>query len=1106
MGNNFRIDRYTFISVIILVLFSVMTLSYAKLTLIEGAKYREISDSKRVRTITTTAPRGEIRDRNGVLLAGNRASFTVQILKDALNSLKHDEKNEVNLELIRLLESDGADYLNEFPINVNTLRYKSSSEEMSGDLNPIENIVDIVIENNLVFDVLNCDLEEYRTSDFYKFTIGDRMFKYIAEKEGEIPLDFSKNSEGYALSYKPNLEMKDWFQKRGFDYFENPYSLVLEYIKKDRNFLRKAISNPISRKCVYDMLSSKGYLGNIEVADFTISYDDNYERQKRYLMSLSDKITETTSPTDDFVHLFEEYALNDFAKKVYPKTEDSKARSIQQDISNFLYDKGIKSKIKVSISGDGKYNTYEYEKDFVLEGIEPHDYFIELLKVNNLVKEFVCDDRNKYLAQNTLLEKGINPRILIGKDPFEYVYQNDKTAWLKAEGIEDTNQSPAEIFKFLREKYKIPEDISAYEARAMLSINMLIKNQGYLAYQPINFAYDVSERTVARLREGFGNKTGIQISVEPVRYYPYNQVGSHILGYIGKISQANEISNYVDGKGYQKSDLIGKTGLEHAFEDVLRGKPGKKVIEIDAVGNTTAEIEEEYGVQGNTLYTSHDIELQKFVEEKMIETMKAIRTAGVYESEWGDYQYEVDKKTKEPYQANTGATIVQKVQTGEILAMASVPSFNPNLFATGISTDDYDSLIPENEKDLLAPRPLYNIATQTAIQPGSVFKMITALSALDKGWDPNRRIKDMGYIQIGDRKSKCWLYNQYNGALHGRENLSDAIKDSCNYYFFSLALGESQRTGEKLGMKITIDDITSMAKKFGLDDKTGIEIRIPSEFSGGVPSPEKNTQLARANLNYFLRNNLKHYVKDSQIYNQEEAIEEILSWVYDEVELTRNGIIKKLDKLGLEPLKPLEGRREGLADLLKYTYLKDARWTISDTINVTIGQGKSMFTPIQISNYVSTIANGGKLYDLTLVNSIRSPKGEVLEKKEPDFEQVEVGGKDSIAEVTKGMKALVTEGSIKSIFKDLPISVAAKTGSAEKEGINPATGKEYSAFAWFTAYAPADDPEIAVTTLIIQGRTGSNAAPMARDIIAEYFKLEPPVKPSDMKKAIDFEE
>lgn len=1079
-------NRFAFIVGVVIVMFSILIFVYARLTLVEGAEYRELSDNKRIRTITTTPPRGEIRDRNGVLLAGNKASFTVQILKDGLNSLELNEKNKVTLELIKLLEEDGVDYLNEFPVSLNTLKF--IDETLSTSNNPAEEIVKIIIEENLIKELFSADFEEFKNNSVYSFVIGERILKHISEKEGEIPIDFIKSNEGFSLSFKQDLDIEDWFVKHGIDPIDDPYMLVLDYIKKDNNFLKKIFSNSIVRKEIYDMLKSKDLAYNIEIVDYTLTFDDNETNQRRYLSSKSDKINQNTNATDDFIVLLEEHAMDIFMDKIVVDESGRKPLSIQREMAIFLSDKGIDPKISVRVSSNGEYNQYDSLES--IGEIEPKDYLLNLMIENNLLKEFVTSDRIKGIAQSSILESGINPKISIADKDFEYVFVNEKRNWLAGEEISEDNLSPKELFVLLREKYNIPEDIADYEARSMLSVYQLVKGRGYLAYQPINFAYGVSDKTVARLREGFGNKKGIQISVEPVRYYPFNQVGSHILGYIGKISQEGEIKEFVDEKGYQKSDLIGKTGLEHAFEDVLRGTPGKKVIEVDAYGYTTSELEEESGVQGNTVYTTTDIKLQKFAEEKLIETMKAIRTAGTYESEWGDYKYDVDPETKEAYEANTGVVVVQKVKTGEILTMASVPSFNPNLFATGISNEDFQSLFPEHEEDQLAPRPLYNIAIQTAIQPGSIFKMITALSALDKGLSPNFRIRDMGEVMIGSQPFRCWYYLQYGGATHGAVNLSDAIKDSCNYYFYSLALGENQRTGEKIPVRITIDDITNMAKKFGMNDRTGLEIKIPAEAYGGVPAPERNVALQKALLNRFLRRDLKKYVKNRDIFNEEDAITEILSWMDYETELTRNGVIKKLDELGLEATVPLEGHRDPLCDIIKYTHLKDAKWNISNTLNVTIGQGQNSYTPVQISNYISTLANGGNLYKLTLLDSIRNSKGLLIEKNEPEFTRVELNDYKSLDDVKAGMVDSIKTGYIKNMFAGFPIDVAAKTGSAEKAGINPATGKEYSAFAWFVAYAPADDPEIAVTSLIFQGRTGSNAGPMTRDIIAKYFNLE----------------
>ena len=174
---------------------------------------------------------------------------------------------------------------------------------------------------------------------------------------------------------------------------------------------------------------------------------------------------------------------------------------------------------------------------------------------------------------------------------------------------------------------------------------------------------------------------------------------------------------------YSPNDIIGKTGVEEKFETELRGKNGVRRVEVDVLGNTTNILDEEKAIPGNNIYLTMDLKLQKVAEEALKYTLEEIQVGGTFESKWGDYKFGTSKSKRRPYiNATSGAVVVTDVKTGELLALANYPAYDPNLFSTGISSTDWASLFPENEEDLLAPRPLYNIAIQTAIQPGSTFK------------------------------------------------------------------------------------------------------------------------------------------------------------------------------------------------------------------------------------------------------------------------------------------------------------------------------------------------------------------------------------------------
>jgi penicillin-binding protein 2 len=1086
-------DRYNIIMIVISAMLVVLLFRLATLTIVEGDKYREMSDNKRVKEIATTAPRGEIRDRYGRLLAGNKPSFTVQILKDELNITDKKKKNEVILNLVRLLEEDGVDYIDEFPIELNKFKYIDENE-YSGDLSdPEDMIIDIIVENNLLKEILDTYYVRDNEGHFQYLTV-NKAIHALQNKGLEVPILTDFNGENVLLSFDETKDIDKWKLENNLPPNIEPKDALLRLIDNDKSIVRKIIDHPISRELTYNFLRSRGFINNIEMVPYSLTYEDEYIEQKRNLMRNYSGITMNSSGEDDFVNIVLETNIKELLEVVVEETDEKgnvKKRVVPGEVLiRKIEESGEKCPVTFEIDEENKRVVYKYSDKSRSKELTPINYLIEQGKKTKAINAMITDKSIKGTAQEILLENGINPKISVSN--LEYVSINNKKDWYKRFKIpEDYDVDKA--FNFLRDNFKISDKLSKYEIRSMLLIYEQLSKQGYMAYKPINIAYGIKDTTVAKIEEGGMDLPGVSVSIEPVRYYPMGTTAAHILGYIGKISQPNEIKKYIDEKKYSPNDLIGKTGVEEKFEDKLKGKDGIKKVEVDVLGNTINVLDEKKAIPGNNLYLTIDSDLQKVADESLKYGLEQIRVGGVYESKWGNYKFGTNKKEGRPYvNATSGAVVAIDVKTGEVLAMSSYPSYDPNLFATGISSADWASLFPENDEDPLAPRPLYNIATQTAIQPGSTFKMITGLAALENGFSPTKTIRDMGYVDIGTKRFGCWIWNSHRGT-HGAENLYDALKDSCNYYFYSLTLGKNPRTGEGLGMKVDIEDIVRLAKEFGMNDKTGIEIDIPSEAHGGVPDPERKVANAKATLKRYLNQNFKKYLKSDVSLSDSEIkkdIEEIISWLEYEEPLTRGEVFRRLDKMGIDPEKKLDGESEGLVDKIKYSYLNQAGWSVADTLNISIGQGQNAYTPIQMANYIAILANGGYKHNVSLVDSIKNyDNTKTVYKGERNKERIQLNNYENLEHLKLGMRKVVTEGTARSTFSGFPISVAAKTGTAQKSGRNPATGAFYDDFAWFVAFAPYEDPEIAVAVVLFQGGSGGYAGPIARDVIAEYLGL-----------------
>ena len=580
----------------------------------------------------------------------------------------------------------------------------------------------------------------------------------------------------------------------------------------------------------------------------------------------------------------------------------------------------------------------------------------------------------------------------ISINPFQFTISDDNLKKWKKNNEIDENATAEDAFYAFKNKYKISnDDIS--EIRKIIAIRYAISIEGYSSTKSLTIAKDIPREAIAEFSENSDNYPGINISVQPVRLYKEETLASHILGYASKISD-DEYKNLKDD--YDQNDLIGKTGIESLFEKYLKGKKGTKQIDMAVDGTTTAEVVENEAVAGSNVILTIDSKLQKIAEEALKNNIEKIKTGGF----------------GKVYDAKGGSCVVMNVKTGEVLAMASYPDYNPQSFANGISSEEWKSY-NENKS-----YPLLNKCIQSAYEPGSIFKMVTAIAGLESGnISLSERINDTGVYKKYGTDWKCWYYTDYHTG-HGYLNVIGAIQKSCNFFFYE--------TADRMG----IDTLDKYAKYFGLGTKTGIE--LPGEVSGNLAS--------------------KEYVKSI-----------------------------------------------------------NASWNPGDTINAAIGQGYNKFTPLQMAKYISMIANGGNRVDVSIVKSIQNADGTEVSKDEINkFVSEKLGvSKDNESEditlnseyvnaVKEGMKSVTSgeAGTAYARFKDFNISVGGKTGSAEAG--KDANGKDI-VNAWFAAFAPYEDPEIAVVVMVENGGHGNYTAEAVRNVMAEYFGMNTQNVTEDMQ-------
>ena len=516
-----------------------------------------------------------------------------------------------------------------------------------------------------------------------------------------------------------------------------------------------------------------------------------------------------------------------------------------------------------------------------------------------------------------------------------------------------TDGGSAEVLAAMRKLYKV--DDSYTDAQARLIVGVRYELDGRSSY---TFAEDVSTELLGRITDG--KYRGVTIKTAAARVYN-TKLAAHILGTVGAIWQeewrSDESTGYVGyaDKGYNMNDLVGKDGVEKAFEEYLHGNDGKRLITTDENGKITGELYTREPQPGGTVALTIDIDLQQVVEDTLASTIQGM----------------IDKDSNE----RGGAAAVIQVGTGEVLAMASYPTYDLETF-----NQDYDELVKDERL------PMFNRATQGVYAPGSTFKLCTSVAALEEGIiTPSTIIEDKGiYTYYVDPQPMCWIWRQAH-TTHGRINVSQAIVDSCNYFYYEV--------GRLTGIK----KLDEYATAFGLGQSTGIEI---GDVSGVLASPE-------------------------------------------------------------------------------WAEAHDREWTDGQTITAAIGQSYNLFTPLQLANYVATLVSGGEHYEAHLLKNVKSYDNSRVIGVYSKGPLNDLNISDStMAAVTKGMHDL-TYDSLRSAFSRCVVEAGAKTGSAQV-GTDIANGT-------FVAYAPYDDPEIAIAIVVEKGGSGSLLANAAVDIINAWF-------------------
>lgn len=523
----------------------------------------------------------------------------------------------------------------------------------------------------------------------------------------------------------------------------------------------------------------------------------------------------------------------------------------------------------------------------------------------------------------------------------------------------------ADVFlDVLRKNYEIDDTYTDAQARLIAGVRYELSVHGLLDSKYV-FASDVTVELISQVVDG--HYEGVKTGTASARVYntPY---AAHILGRLSPIYKEdwegdakNGIVGYRD-KGYLMNTLVGRDGVEKAFEDYLHGTNGTRLITTNTDGKVTGELYIKEPQPGNTVALTLDIDLQADTEKALANT--------------------VQDMTQSDGITRGAAAVVIGVGSGEVLAMASYPTYDLSKW-----DEIYDDLVKDEEGT-----PLYNRATQGTYPPGSTFKPCTAVAALESGTiTPSTTIVDRGiYDYYSSPQPMCWIYSS-GGGTHGAVDVSDALTVSCNYFFYEV--------GRLTGIKT----LESYARQFGLGEYTGIEIGGPdgAESRGAVASPE---------------------------YAEE---------------------------MGLE-------------------------WTDGQTLTAAIGQSYNLFTPLQLANYIATLVGDGEHYEAHLLKNVKSCDNSTLIYAYNKGPKNVVEMKDSTVEAVKTGMHNLTTSTLSMYFSKCVVPAGAKTGTAE-------TGYTKTNNGVFVAFAPYDNPEIAVAVSIEKGGSGAALASTAVEIINSYF-------------------
>jgi penicillin-binding protein 2 len=522
-------------------------------------------------------------------------------------------------------------------------------------------------------------------------------------------------------------------------------------------------------------------------------------------------------------------------------------------------------------------------------------------------------------------------------------------------------------------------------------------------YQPVTLADDVEPSVALQIMESADDYPGITAQAIAVREYPQGAHAGQLLGYLQPVTQEELDAREELRTQFSGVDQVGRDGLERIYDSELRGDPGLRTLGVNNHGEVMDVISEELPEPGMHLITHLDLRVQKIAEKALADGIAA--KAG----------------------ADAGAAVVLDVRTGGVVAMASLPTYDPGVWQGGIDQETFDQMLSEE-----AGEPLVSRAYQGHYPPGSTFKISSLSAAAENGYSLRSTYACPGSVNIAGQG-----YSNYAGQGHGSISLHKAIVVSCNTVFYNLGYQMWQQDGGLHPDGEPAEAMAAMAKGYGFGAPTGID--LPFESGGRVPDRQ---------------------------------------WKRDFWEETREVNCRRAEEGYPEVAETNPGHAAYLKRLAHEHCVEGFEWRAGEAVNFAIGQGDVLVSPLQLANAYAAIANGGTLYEPRVGRALVSADGEIVREIEPSVKRELPVSDETLRYLQRALTEVPKEGTARGAFADFPqdkVSVAGKTGSADQQA------RETS--SWFASYAPADDPQFAIAVFVHQGGTGGEtAAPIARKI------------------------